>query len=106
MIACALPPAAADPPSVAYVGSNNLSLVNTTFLVWMGKFKLEGFRLQIHGRASTLTAGAAAAGIQESSVQGRAGVVGMAARNPFCGFPTMLLPTYGGGPGAPADLRS
>ena len=106
MIARALPPPAADPPGVAYVGSNNLSLVNTTFLVWMGKFKLEGFRLQIHGRASTLTAGAGAAGIQESSVQGRAGVVGMAARNPFGGSPIMLLPTYGGGPGAPADLRS
>ena len=38
------------------VGSNNVSLVNTTFLVRLKGLdrevlKLEGFRLQIHGRA-------------------------------------------------------
>lgn len=70
---------------------------------WMG---LEGFRLQIHGRVSTLTAGAGATGLQASSVRVRAGVVAMVGRNPFCGSPIMLLPTSGVGPGAPADLRS
>ena len=67
---------------------------------------LEGFRLQIHGRVSTLTAGAGATGIQASSVRVRVGVVAMVGRNPFCGSPIMLLPTSGVGPGAPADLRS
>ena len=92
-------------------GSNNVSSVNTTFLVksqgaGQGSTILEGFRLQIHGKAWTLTAGAGATGIQESSVQGRGGVVARAERNLFCGCPSMLLPTSGAGPGAPAGLTS